>query len=316
MAVGATLEGGLETEYRLVGSLWLSDDGLNWRAEEEAEFGASLMAAASALGGLLIGGPLGICGFHCSAGAMAEAGSEVWFTRDGGQWQRSTEGLEDGAVFALAGTDELALALGIVAAAPAAEATDGDESTVGDTGALWTSADGVVWTRADVPAMDRIMQVVSSGGNFVALAWPPGSVGYRGSLLWSDDGLSWTEVGAASGLGTLASSPGGFLATAPSGDGYVTLLSVDGRDWEAVERETGADVALTDVIWIGDRWFGLGPAVAITSRDGRTWTEVELPPGLDLSHRSRRVSAVGPGALILGGGADGREAWLVQPGRP
>lgn len=315
VAVGAALEGGPTTDYRLEGKVWLSDDGLSWRADEETDFEAGLMAAAPALGGVAVGGPLQICGFHCAASELAKAGSTVWFSRDGRQWQRSVEGLDDGAVFALAGTDELVLALGIVAD-EAPDATTADETTLGDAGAIWTSPDGAVWTRAELPAMDRIMQVAISGGSFVALAWPPGSIGYSGSLLWSDDGTSWTEVGRASGLATLASSPTGFLATAPSDKGYVTLLSDDGRDWVAVERNTRPDVALTDVLWIGDRWLGLGPDVALTSPDGRTWSEVELPPGLALSHPSRRVSSVGSAALILGGGAEGRQAWLVRPEAP
>ena len=329
VAVGSALDQDVAAEFRWNGSVWLSEDGLSWRIHEKGEsFDAVLFASTSALGGVLVGGPVSICPIHCDSSATTEAGSAVWITSDRLDWRPSVSGLEEGAVFVLAGNERLAVAAGLAAAErPADEApAPGSSTTVG---AIWASTDGSVWTRATgVPPTDAVRQVVESRGNLVALAGPAESYVYR-SLLWSADGLRWTEAFGAWGITAIGASPDGFLVagTDPDDSSPFVLLSREGREWELIPLVTHATLDLSRIIWIGDRYLALGTGrrtgetqalpIALTSVDGREWVEVVLPPAIAQSRLSEFASSLADGAILFGGYADeGWQPWLVQPERP
>ncbi|MBJ7396867.1 MAG: PKD domain-containing protein, partial [Akkermansiaceae bacterium] len=76
---------------------------------------------------------------------------------------------------------------------------------VGWTGAIYTSPDGVSWTRRYF-AGSELFNVAHAGGNYIA-------VGNAGRILRSTDSISWTPVssGISQNLGGVAYGEGGFV---------------------------------------------------------------------------------------------------------
>lgn len=179
---------------------------------------------------------------------------------------------------------------------------------VGETGAIITSPEGVVWTRQEPATGARLLDVVSGptalvavGGEAIGgriLTSPDGfqwesrllqpnttfydvacsddnrfvAVGLRGVIRWSsDNGVSWHPANPTINrdfLG-LAYGQGKFVAV---GTGGLIVVSTNGIDWEVAIPPTN-NVALASVAYGSGQFVAVGePRFVVTSPDGVHWT--------------------------------------------
>jgi hypothetical protein len=110
---------------------------------------------------------------------------------------------------------------------------------VGDNAAIYTSPDGVNWTRRTVGFNQWLRGVAFGGGRFV-------TVGANGFIATSTDGVNWAPIPGGSGttarLNRVRYFSSRFWA---AGQGGVLLSSANGLDWTPVN--TGATNDLFDV---------------------------------------------------------------------
>ena len=147
-----------------------------------------------------------------------------------------------------------ALALGPASPAPAATWTEarsgipgysglaygaGQYVLVGSAGHIWSSPDGVTWTRRTNPEASArdLFGVTFAGGQFVAVG-ANGATGGGNAILTSPDGITWTQRNnAASFLSQLrgvAYGAGLYVAVGSNGPGSRRLItSPDGVTWTA-----------------------------------------------------------------------------------
>lgn len=94
---------------------------------------------------------------------------------------------------------------------------------VGDFAAIYTSADGINWTRRMVGFSDWLRAVVWAGGQWV-------TVGETGRIATSPDGINWTvqSSGATADLNNVAYLDGAYYVV---GGGGVTMSSPDAVTW-------------------------------------------------------------------------------------
>ena len=109
-------------------------------------------------------------------------------------------------------------------------ASSGLAVAVGDNGTIYSSTNGVAWTRVNSGVNDWLRGVAHGGGLFVA-------VGDHGTVLTSPDGTAWTRRNspAPEHLHRVTHTPSGFVAV---GDGGTTVFSALGTSWSRLT--TGA----------------------------------------------------------------------------
>ncbi|HLF42834.1 MAG TPA: hypothetical protein VJA46_04805, partial [Acidimicrobiia bacterium] len=247
----------------------------------------------------------------------------VWTSLDGGAtWAR----VEVGMVADIAPTPDGFAAVGI-------ERDDSDPDYNKTRGVLWTSPDGLSWTRV---ATSDDPEGVSS--NFRNVVWDGQLVilGHRGADYVSEgsgledpsthDNVTWfsdrTSLSDPS-----PSTLGGYLdesSTAATPHGIIALthwstpivkteaaawISQDGINWTKLEIETG-NYEYTDIGQTGDEVFltgyeildaeanGVDTAVW-SSLDGTNWTRIELPELPDWTRLQQVV--VSESAIVLAG---------------
>ncbi|ADR37424.1 hypothetical protein Ocepr_1973 [Oceanithermus profundus DSM 14977] len=130
--------------------------------------------------------------------------------------------------------------------------------------------DGTGWTtraNPDAYCSANLNDVAYSGTRFVA-------VGDSGTVLWSNDGASWSSAtsGVSGDLYAITYGNGTFVAV---GAGGTVLTSTDGLSWSAQASGTTADLS---GIAYGDGTFvavGAGGTV-LTSTDGASWSLGDL----------------------------------------
>ncbi|WP_196160712.1 fibronectin type III domain-containing protein [Reinekea sp. G2M2-21] len=196
----------------------------------------------------------------------------------------------------------------------------GVDTSVNDSGKLYTSPDGTSWTESTTD-LSRFIKGLFNDGTQTLL------YGDKGVMLTSTNGTSWsalenheganlyglTEVGAngwaASGSNaTLGMSPDGNnwnwstrtcsswttgsnwadiayngtnLFVAVGSEGCV-ITSSDGVSW--VERSSGVSENLSSVIWDGTQFVAIGAnGTLLTSTNGSPWTQQTLPVSANLS---------------------------------
>jgi len=140
------------------------------------------------------------------------------------------------------------------------------------------SADGgITWQAIDAPLSP--FRPIALGGVTVARS-------ANGRLCWSEDGLSWQEVGSGpSNLARLVSNSDRFLALGSDGSAWI---SGDGREWE----QTVDGVPVVEpfpvllhspprgIRQLGDHLIlGGGPIVACSTDGGTSWTPASLDGG-------------------------------------
>ena len=179
---------------------------------------------------------------------------------------------------------------------------EGLESPV-DAAAVWTSSDGVSWSRIehdeDVFGAARMTSVTAGGPGFVAVGWDGHPHGGEGNaVVWTSvDGVTWSRVphgdaafgqqGDFTGMKEVVAGGPGLVAVGVSWSLHDDIpgpaavwTSVDGRDWsrvphhEALSAGGMAGVALGGPGLVAVGGDGWGHAMVWTSEDGLTWTLV------------------------------------------
>ena len=136
---------------------------------------------------------------------------------------------------------------------------------VGENGNLVTSTDGLVWVIRSVGGGKTLLDVVWTGTAFVA-------VGVDGVTYHSDDGMAWTFSASnlIEDLRAIATSPAQLVAV---GEGGVLVTSNDnGITWSTQVSNTPAN--LSGVVYNGSSLYvAVGDSgVLTTSPDGVNWT--------------------------------------------
>lgn len=195
--------------------------------------------------------------------------------------------------------------------------------SAGERAAVWTSADGVDWTRVpDLPDPDPEglsgLSAVAAGGPGVVAVSAPGPFGVSEVVvLGSPDGLQWTELAG----GDVVPRDGEVLAVTAAGPGLVAVgsdtsrdaavwLSPDGRSWTRVAHDeaTFGDAQMTAVVAGGPGLVAVGDDVW-TSPDGLSWTRSVVEGQISA------VTVGGPGFVAVGQGDDARGAiWTSTEG--
>ena len=207
----------------------------------------------------------------------------------------------------------------------------------GDDAAVWTSPDGITWSRVahnmDVfggPGDQYMNDVVAGGPGLVAVGEHD-----PGALVWtSSDGIVWSRVHEESdGARIKAVTVGGPGLVAVGSDdlGAAVWTSSDGIGWTRVPDPSDVFLGATmnDVTETPSGLVAVGGgsayqrcssnnkecgAVIWTSPDGFAWTRIYTDDGSDM----RAVTTAGPGMIAVGwAGAvwtssDGL-SWLRQP---
>ncbi len=187
----------------------------------------------------------------------------------------------------------------------------------GDDAAVWTSADGQIWSR--VPDDEAVFggagfqgmrDVVVGGPGFVAVGRDSSIVGpdtYAVAAVWtSPDGISWSRVTHDDAV--FGRAPG------EANDIFrMTAVTTGGPGLVAIgERGGESDRVVVSGGWIADRAVG----AVWTSIDGITWSRVphdpavfgqwpttsaqSEPAGWGLSASMRDITPGGPGLVVVG----------------
>jgi hypothetical protein len=195
--------------------------------------------------------------------AAAEARAAVWTSPDGRTWTRvpHTAALDVGGFIdtmedpASGGMRDVAVGPeGLVAVGSVCTATP-----VGCRPAVWTSPDGISWSRVtDVPSTAGVLKAIASEVGIVAV-----------------------------GAETCGSSP----AAIPGDCTAMVMTSVSGREW--VQQAFGQAGDLRTVTRVGNRWFATspdGPQNLWASADGSTWAAPLVAGGPATANGSGGIS--------------------------
>lgn len=164
--------------------------------------------------------------------------------------------------------------------------------------AIWTSHDGVSWTRVphdETTFGASVAFAVATHGDVIVATGFAADAGATNAAVWvSSDGVSWSRVphddATLGGSGEqvmygVASTTNGLVAVGSDGDRAAVWASSDGATWARVMDPTlagrgtlfmsavttgGPGLVAAGVGWEHDR-----PSAAVwTSTDGRTWNRV------------------------------------------
>jgi len=287
-------------------------------ARNEVSFGGE---AGGAMSSVTVGGP------GLVAVGVDSTGPAVWTSADGITWSRVPP---DEAVFGA--LDEQSMA-DVTVGGPGLVAVGRDESGLDGDAAVWTSPDGVIWSR--VPHDEAVfggereqhMSGVTVGGpGLVAV----GADHATGPAVWtSPDGVTWSRVppddavfsGERDQWMTDVTVGGPGLVAVGSGDGVSTRPAVwtspDGITWtwvphnDAFAGRTGGYPGMNSVTAGGPGLVAVGSidfhAAVWTSADGVTWSRVphdDAVFGLEGSEMES-VTVGGPGLVAVGSSGSG-----------
>ena len=227
-------------------AVWTSPDGIAWSRvpHDEAVFGGE---AEQVMTSVTAGGP-GLVAVG-SGGPIASRKAAVWTSPDGIAWSRVPH---DEATFGGERGQEISSVTvggpGLVAVGWAAPGDDHD-------GAVWTSPDGITWSRvphdeATFGFYKEISSVTAGGPGLVAVGWDDGT----GAVWTSPDGITWSRV--PHDMAVFGGGEGGHWML---GSWWMWSVTSGGPGLVAVGSEqVGAD--RDAVVW--------------TSPDGITWSRV------------------------------------------
>jgi len=142
---------------------------------------------------------------------------------------------------------------------------------VGDFGAIYTSPDGINWTRQSVAFTDWLRAVTWGGGQWVA-------VGETGTIATSPDGSVWTKQnsGTTLDLNNVAYLDGAYYVVGAAG---VSLSSPDAVNW--TPENIGATNDLFAIATAGGTTrLYVGRNAVWQTLDGTLWTQIaDVPAG-------------------------------------
>lgn len=296
---------------------WTSVDGLTWSRvpHDEAVFGGE---GGQAMVDVTVGGPglvavggQNVCtdrevaGREDPATTCEDGNAAVWTSVDGLTWSRVPH---DEAVFG--GQDSHAMRSvtaggpGLVAVGSSGPLEVEDRKVGDDDAAVWTSADGLTWTRVTHDEAvfggveNQAMSDVTVGGpGLVAVgrdgggpAWdnpvsPPG----QDAAVWTSvDGLTWTRVAHDE-----------------------TVFGGEGGQSPAMVSVTAGGPGL---VAVGYSFPSSVRAAVWTSVDGLTWSLVTHANEAEMSGTMADVTVGGPGLLAVGSGSNGAAVWTSPDG--
>ena len=226
------------------GAVWMSADGQAWLrvANEGGVFGGAgsqIIWSVVASGSVLI----------AAGQEITDSGSDgaVWASPDGKRWVRVKF---DGSIFP-ADSDQALYSLTL--GGPGLVAVGEDSATGNFDGAVWTSRDGLSWTRVTGEAFggptDQTLYAVTSGGPGLVAVGRDAASGESTAAVWvSADGEVWGRVPHDEGV--FGGEGEQVMYTVKSLEGLVVTAGFDsgGGDFEAA-------------VW--------------TSSDGVNWTRVQ-----------------------------------------
>lgn len=147
-------------------------------------------------------------------------------------------------------------------------------AAVGANGAIFSSTDGLSWTRQTNPSPTANLNSAKYGGNYLA-------VGSAGAVLLSSDAITWTQQvsGTGNDLYALATnSAGQYVATGASG---TIIASSNGTTWGTAT--SGTTNPLYAVTYGNGRYVAVGAnGTLLASTDGITWLSENSGTSLDL----------------------------------
>jgi len=227
-------------------AVWISVDGLEWsRIDDPGGLEADGWQTMKAV---VAGGP-GLAAVGTSAPGLHRDDAAVWTSVAGLSWVRVPD---DSGIFTGAGDHQMA---DVVAGGPGFVAVGLVGSMDDGVAAVWTSEDGLVWSRVahddEVFGGDGwqfITGVVLSPSGFVAVGGDGSGDDLDAAVWTSPDGLVWTRVVDTDG------------ARAGSGDQAMVSVTSGGPGLVAIGREKiGSD--FDSVVWV--------------SPDGVSWTRID-----------------------------------------
>jgi hypothetical protein len=332
VAVGKDSRGGDDW----VCAVWTSVDGFSWSrvAHDEAVLGSGEMYDVTT------GGP-GLV-------AVGEASTDaaVWTSVDGITWSRAPH---DDAALGGAGAQTMR---SVIAGGPGLVAVGGDWSGGNERAAVWTSVDGITWSR--VPHDEEVFggdgalgmwRVAAGGPGLVVVGLDSrGSHHEHGAVWTSVDGITWSRVphdeDVFSGVadieiwGVAAGGPGLVAVGADTSGARAAAVwtSVDGLTWLRVPHdEVNLDGDGNQIMWdvvaggpglvaVGWDTGGERDAAVWRSEDGLTWLRLRGEEALFGGPGTQAMLSVavgGPGLVAVGGdwgGGDWDGAVWVEEG--
>ncbi len=273
-----------------IGAVWTSSNGTTWTRvpHDDAVFRRAWVSSVTA------GGPRFVAVGTSVVVHGRTRDAAVWTSPDGLTWSRVSH---DETVFGQAAMYDVTTGgPGFVAVG-----FDGPPQTVDGTAAVWTSPDGISWSRVPhdptvFEPQEWMSSVFAGGPGFVALGsrWHGPAEGSSTVMWTSPDGVTWSRVpldkavfGDAEVSGISAGGPGVVAVGEVGGDAAV-WTSADGTTWSRVAHDEAvfggaAETWMTSVarggtglVAVGGSSSGSGDrrAVVWTSPDGLTWSRV------------------------------------------
>jgi len=259
---------------------WASPDGSTWtRVSDDAAFDES-----GAIYDVVAGGP----GFVAVGTDKYDDGSAavVWTSADGLAWTRVPDTAET--YTPRTHSKMRAVTVGGPGLVAVGFEADGDWAA-----AVWTSSDGLTWTR--VPndeaifdgVEDQMMEAVTAGGpGFVAVGQDYGSDDVGAAVWTSTDGFTWTRIPAnldtfggsqARGMWGVMADGSGLVAVGAVGSGSAIWTSPDGSVWTRVPQNDGSfdkdGGAMFDVIQGGPGLIAVGQEYSGSDPDAAVWAK-------------------------------------------
>ncbi len=212
----------------------------------------------------------------------------------------------------------------VTAGGPGLVAVGSDEPDA----AVWTSVDGITWTRGHVPIVQlgwAEMSAVTTGGpGLIAVGHKAEQSGSTEAAVWtSPDGIIWSRV-LADGvfddaeMSSVTQGGPGLVAVGADLDGSAAVwVSDSGTDWTRVPHDASVfgDSAMSSVTdwgsglvavgyrrggeWYDGEWLNSVEAAVWTTPDGVTWSRVDMVAAFDGSEISS-VANTGSGLVGVG----------------
>ena len=309
-------------ESNAVGTVWTSTDGVSWTARSFADLGLEGGSMFSVVRGgpgfVAVGSWSGVA--TEGVGILDEAEYEVaavWTSVDGIDWTR----VPHTPVFAAEGRN--VITWDVTTGGPGLVAVGAEEGPGGIRAAVWTSPDGLKWSRVppDAPAFtDGAMDHIVAGG--------PGLVAWGSDIWVSDDGIIWKQALVPDNISQADIEVGGPGLVAVGGaftaemDAVNTVVwtSADGMNWERQEGGTGFEGGMESVVDVGPGLLATGsnPSAANDwtpvpqawiSEDGKHWQQL---PDVGVDTEIFRV-VVSDSALIA---LTHEGSWVWSPPEP
>jgi hypothetical protein len=289
--------------------------GVEPLAEEPDQNGDILVTATITAA---VAGPQGMVAVGSLDGSSGGVGA-IWYSPDGSQWQRIPH---DDDLFGMP-TEPANTMVVDVAAGESGFLAVGVHFTEPREQVVWASADGLTWSRAEVPGLVGAAVINTESGWTVV-----GGGGLQGAVWNSRDGLDWE---AASGEafssdthdisiqdvaydGQRFVAVGGSSARELRQERPIIWISDDGTNWEPIVDETGVfEIPAADGIGsvvagpsgfvaVGEERIAEGddPAFGVvwSSPDGLEWERVRL--GEADTGRPMSITASEAGYVVLG----------------